>query len=164
MPVIQHETWGEMEIWIAGRYAEIYTYGEIGQPGDVTFTTTIPKFSMRYSPTEWVAIRASLTEGFVTPGLYALFGEPGQYGGQRASGTSSQATIGDYICDELPELVVTEECTQAGQNAVATNVLYFWWPKQRPRCRILGSLERGRFIQFTRWRHGYRRRLHECGI
>ena len=128
LPVIQHETWGEMEIWVASRYAEIHTYGEIGQPGEVTFTTTIPKFSLRYSPTEWVAVRASLTEGFVTPGLYALFGEPGQYGGQRASGTSSQANVGDYICDELPELTETEECTSSGQSAFATNVLTFGGP------------------------------------
>ena len=50
----------------------------IVQPGNVTFTTTIPKVAMRYSPTDLLAVRASMTEGFVTPGLYELFGEPGQ--------------------------------------------------------------------------------------
>lgn len=128
LPLIQDDFWGDMEVQIAGRYAEIYTYGIIGQPGSVEFTTVIPKLAIRYAPVEWVSLRASLTEGFVTPGLYALFGEPGQYGGQRTQGTSSQATVGDYLCDNLPELVVSEDCYLAGTGTNAQNVETYGGP------------------------------------
>ena len=122
LPLIQHETWGEMELQIAMRYAEIFTYGKIGQPGSVRFDTTIPKVALRYSPFEWLAFRTSLTEGFVTPGLYALFGEPGQYGGQRTRPTRSGQSVSDYLCDEMPELAATSDCDSAGFGAVKNNV------------------------------------------
>lgn len=126
LPLIQHEFWGEMELQVALRYAEIYTFGKIGQPGSVRFNTTIPKVALRYSPVDWLSFRASLTEGFVTPGLYALFGEPGQYGGQRTGGStggSQLQSVGDYVCDELPELVSSEDCFQAGTGANAQQVI-----------------------------------------
>lgn len=125
LPLIESPRWGEMELQVALRYAEIYTYGTIGQPGSVRFNTTIPKVAIRYSPVDWLAFRASLTEGFVTPGLYALFGEPGQYGGQRTGGStggSQLQTVGDYVCDELPELVNSEDCYAAGTGANAQRV------------------------------------------
>ena len=135
LPLIRDDVLGDMEVQIAGRYAEIETYGVIGQPGEVTFTTTIPKVAMRYSPTDWFAIRASATEGFVTPGLYALFGEPGQYGGQRAIGTPAPATVGDYLCRNFPELASagvedggTATCFFTGQGTVAQNVNTFAGP------------------------------------
>ena len=133
LPLIQDDVFGDMELQIAGRYAEIFTFGVIGQPGEVTFTTTIPKIAMRYSPTDWLAIRASLTEGFVTPGLYALFGEPGQYGGQRAIGTPAPATVSDYLCANFPELSALGEvpaCFFNGQGTVAQNVNTFAGPNQ----------------------------------
>ncbi|MYD44386.1 MAG: TonB-dependent receptor plug domain-containing protein [Gammaproteobacteria bacterium] len=130
LPLIQDDVLGDMEVQIAGRYAEIYTYGVIGQPGSVTFTTTIPKVAMRYSPTDWLAVRASLTEGFVTPGLYALFGEPGQYGGQRAIGTPAPATVGDYLCYNFPELGTGDDptCQLEGMSVTAPNVNTFAGP------------------------------------
>ena len=130
LPLIQDDLLGDMEVQIAGRYAEIFTYGVIGQPGEVTFTTTIPKIAMRYSPTDWLAIRASATEGFVTPGLYALFGEPGQYGGQRAIGTPAPQTVGDYLCYNFPELASGDDpaCLLEGMSVVAPNVNAFAGP------------------------------------
>ena len=100
LPLIQSPRWGEMDLQIAARYAEIETRGIIGQRGSVTFDTVIPKVAMRYAPTEWIALRASLTEGYVTPGLFSLFGEPNT--------TTSTTTVRDYICDGLPELVHCE--------------------------------------------------------
>ena len=135
LPLIRDDVFGDMEVQIAARYAEINTYGVIGQPGEVTFTTTIPKVAMRYSPNDWFAIRASITEGFVTPGLYALFGEPGQYGGQRSIGTPAPATIGDYLCTNFPELAAagieeggTATCHFTGQGTVAQGVNTFAGP------------------------------------
>lgn len=98
LPLIDHPVWGDMELQIAGRYAEIETRGIIGQIGSSTFDTVIPKLALRYSPTDWFAFRTSLTEGYVTPGLYALFGEP-QTTGESIGG------VRDYLCDEIPELV-----------------------------------------------------------
>ena len=130
LPLIQDDLLGDMEVQIAGRYAEIYTYGVIGQPGNVTFTTTIPKIAMRYSPVDWLAIRASMTEGFVTPGLYALFGEPGQYGGQRAIGTPAPASVADYLCNNFPELSAGDApaCEFTGTGSTATGVNTFAGP------------------------------------
>lgn len=139
LPLIKDDFLGDMELQIAARRAEINTYGIIGQPGEVTFTTTIPKFAMRYSPTDWLAFRASKTEGFVTPGLFALFGEPGQYGGQRAIGTPAPASVSDYICNNFPELSasdmdaaepVTPTCHFTGQGTVAQNVNTFAGPNE----------------------------------
>ncbi len=96
LPLIQHPRWGEMDLQIAARYADIETRGIIGQRGSVSFDTVIPKLAMRYAPTDWLALRASLTEGYVTPGLFSLFGEPNT--------TTSTTTVRDYLCDGLPEL------------------------------------------------------------
>ena len=130
LPLIQDDLLGDMELQIAGRYAEIFTYGVIGQPGEVTFTTTIPKVAMRYSPTDWLAIRGSITEGFVTPGLYALFGEPGQYGGQRTIGTPAPGDVNDYLCANFPELTTGSNpaCFFTGQGTTAQNVNTFSGP------------------------------------
>lgn len=102
LPLLDHETFGVAELQIAARYAEITTTGKIGQQGKATFDTTIPKVAFRYSPNDWISFRGSLTEGFVTPGLYALFGEPDT--------SSSKGSVADYICDNLPEI---DDCANA---------------------------------------------------
>ncbi len=96
LPLLEHETWGSMELQLASRYAEIETRGIVGQTGSVKFSTTIPKIALRYAPTQWLSLRTSKTEGFVTPGLFAMFGESGQYG--------NVEEVSDYICDFLPEI------------------------------------------------------------
>ena len=103
IPVLEHEKWGSAEIQLAVRYAEIETRGKIGQFGKANFEATIPKLAFRYSPNDWLSIRGSLTEGFVTPGLFTLFGESGTFGGNVGS-------VGDYVCDYLPEI---EDCAAA---------------------------------------------------
>ena len=102
LPLIQHETWGEMEMQLAVRYTEIEAEGIYGQPGQVKFTTTIPKLAVRYAPVDWLALRGSVTQGFVTPGLYALFGD---------AEISTLVTIRDYVCDYLPDI---QDCIDAG--------------------------------------------------
>ena len=102
LPLISHETWGEMEAQVAVRYSEITAQGIYGQPGSSKFTTTIPKLAVRYAPTDYLAMRGSITQGFVTPGLYALFGD---------AGIETVGTVRDYVCDYLPDI---QDCIDAG--------------------------------------------------
>lgn len=103
LPLLEHEKWGQMELQLAARYSEIETVGIIGQTGVAKFDTTIPKVALRYAPTDWLAFRASMTEGFVTPGLYAMFGTPLQYSGPGTQGGGIRP-VQDYLCDEMPDL------------------------------------------------------------
>ena len=102
IPIMQSDTFGEMEAQIALRYTEITAEGIIGQPGTAKFDTTIPKLAIRYAPTDWLAIRGSITEGFVTPGLFSLFGE---------ESLTTTATVRDYICDLAADI---QDCIDAG--------------------------------------------------
>ena len=102
LPLVSHETWGEMEAQMAVRYSEITAEGIYGQPGSSKFTTTIPKLAVRYAPTDYLALRGSVTQGFVTPGLYALFGD---------AGIETVGTVRDYVCDYLPDI---QDCIDAG--------------------------------------------------
>ena len=117
LPLIQSPTFGEMEVQLAARYAEIESRGLIGQQGSAKFDTTIPKVAVRYQPLDWLALRGSYTKGFVTPGLYALFGEP--------QTTTQRGTVSDYLCNTLPEL---DDCGgqtrgQAGFTGAIPNVI-----------------------------------------
>ncbi|MCY4012893.1 MAG: TonB-dependent receptor [Gammaproteobacteria bacterium] len=93
---ISHPKWGQMEVQIAARYAEfdtkafLYAHGNSAQ-----YDTVIPKLAMRYQPTSWLAVRGSLTEGFVLPSSSSLF-QPGN--------ARNRADLSDYICNNLPEL------------------------------------------------------------
>ena len=102
LPLLQHERFGEMEMQLAVRYTEIEAKGIYGQPGQVKFTTTIPKLAVRYAPVDWLALRGSVTQGFVTPGLYALFGD---------AEITSLAGVRDYVCDYLPDI---RDCIDSG--------------------------------------------------
>ena len=102
LPLLQHERFGEMEMQLAVRYTEIEAQGIYGQPGQVKFTTTIPKLAVRYAPVDWLALRGSVTQGFVTPGLYALFGD---------AEITSLAGVRDYVCDYLPDI---QDCIDSG--------------------------------------------------
>ena len=102
LPLLQHERLGEMEMQLAVRYTEIEAQGIYGQPGQVKFTTTIPKLAVRYAPVDWLALRGSVTQGFVTPGLYALFGD---------AEITSLAGVRDYVCDYLPDI---QDCIDSG--------------------------------------------------
>ena len=102
LPLLQHERFGEMEMQAAVRYTEIEAQGIYGQPGQVKFTTTIPKLAVRYAPVDWLALRGSITQGFVTPGLYALFGD---------AEITSLAGVRDYVCDYLPDI---RDCIDSG--------------------------------------------------
>ena len=98
--------WGEMEVLAAVRYADFESRGFLSARGaSADFSTTIPKLAVRYQPVEWLALRASLTEGFVLPSTYALF----QVGEARVRGT-----IGDYVCDQMPELNACSRATDGG--------------------------------------------------
>ena len=102
LPLLQHERFGEAEMQLAVRYTEIEAQGIYGQPGQVKFTTTIPKLAVRYAPVDWLALRGSVTQGFVTPGLYALFGD---------AEITSLAGVRDYVCDYLPDI---RDCIDSG--------------------------------------------------
>lgn len=119
LPLLEHERWGSMELQLAARYAEVETRGIVGQEGLAVFDTLIPKVAFSYAPTDWLSVRASMTEGFVTPGLYALFGTPGQYDASTGRGSRSAQTVSDYICNGLPEL---EDCADASQGGGVPNV------------------------------------------
>ena len=93
---LSHPTFGTMEIQAAARYAEFETKGLLYAHGaSNTYDTVIPKFALRYQPTSWLAVRGSLTQGFVLPSSSSLF----QPGNSRARGDFS-----DYICNNMPEL------------------------------------------------------------
>lgn len=94
VPLMSSPRFGQMEMQLAARYTEIESRGVFGQPGTAKFDTVIPKVAIRYSPNDWLAIRASMTEGFVTPGLYALFGE---------SSIRNFGNVRDYTCDVIPD-------------------------------------------------------------
>jgi len=117
LPLLENnDTWGDAELQLALRYAEIETIGKLGQQGKTKFDTTIPKIAFRWAPRNWLAVRASVTEGFVTPGLFALFGEP----------TTSTATqsVTDYVCNALADL---QDCLGTvgglGTNGSVQNVI-----------------------------------------
>lgn len=119
LPLLNHATWGEMELQLAARYAEVETRGIAGQEGSAVFDTLIPKIAFSWAPTEWLSVRSSMTEGFVTPGLYALFGTPGQFDASTGTGSRNAGTVNDYICDGLPEL---EDCAGANQGGGVPDV------------------------------------------
>jgi outer membrane receptor protein involved in Fe transport len=126
LPLLEHERFGSAELQIAARYAEIETRGKIGVFGESKFDTTIPKIALRYQPTDWLAFRGSMTEGFVTPGLYAMFGTAGQYSGPATNG-GGRGTVSDYICDYLPEI---GDCVAAGTGGGVPNVFRGSAPNQ----------------------------------
>ena len=94
LPLLNSPRFGELEVQLAARYTEIESRGIFGQAGIAKFDTTIPKVAIRYQPIDWLALRASLTEGFVTPGLYSLFGD---------TSIRSFQSVRDYTCDIVPD-------------------------------------------------------------
>ncbi len=112
-PLISHPRWGEMEVQTALRYAEFTGRGSLAATGEVAnFDVTIPKFAMSYTPTRNLSWRFSRTEGFVLPGMFQLFNvTDGEY--------SSQETVRDYICDNLPELPM---CSGVGPGGAVPDV------------------------------------------
>ena len=94
---LDHPRWGQMEIQAAVRYTEYDIKASFASAGQsANFDVTIPKLAIRYQPTEFLAIRGSVTEGFVPPGSYQLFAS--------APGNVTIGTQSDYICDAMPEL------------------------------------------------------------
>ena len=68
---ISSDFWGRDEVQVAARYTEFdinASFASVGQSAG--FDVTIPKLAIRYQPTDWLALRGSLTEGFVPPGSY----------------------------------------------------------------------------------------------
>ena len=105
LPLLSSERFGELEMQLAARYTEIEAKGVFGQAGKADFDTVIPKVAIRYSPTDWLAIRGSLTEGFVTPGLYSLFGD---------TSVRQFQSVRDYTCDVVPDAA---HCLAIGASA-----------------------------------------------
>lgn len=98
---ISSEVLGQMEVQAAVRYTEFdinASFASVGQSAG--FDVTIPKLAIRYQPTDWLAVRGSITEGFVPPGSYQLFAS--------APGDVVFSTQSDYICDAMPELAQCE--------------------------------------------------------
>ena len=98
---ISSELLGQMEVQAALRYTEFdinASFASIGQSAG--FEVTIPKLAIRYQPTDWLAVRGSITEGFVPPGSYQLFAS--------APGDVVFGTQADYICNAMPELAQCE--------------------------------------------------------
>jgi outer membrane receptor protein involved in Fe transport len=114
LPLLESDTWGSMELQLAMRFADIETVGKVGQRGSSKFDAEIPKIAFRWAPRDWVAIRASQTEGFVTPGLFALFGEP-------TTSTLRQG-VQDYLCNAIADIQDCIEATGAGQASVSGTI------------------------------------------
>ena len=93
---LAHPKFGTMEVQAAARYAEFETVAGIYAHGaSAKYDTVIPKLAVRYQPTSWLAVRGSMTEGFVLPSSASLF-QPGS--------ARNRASLGDYICNNMPEL------------------------------------------------------------
>ena len=102
LPLISHDRFGTMELQLAARYAEFEARGGFSTAGQrSTFDTVIPKVAFRYQPLDWFAIRGSMTEGFVLPGMAQLFNTALA---QSGSYSNSRQDLTDYICDQMPEL------------------------------------------------------------
>ena len=104
---ISSEVWGQMEVQAAVRYTEFdidASFASVGQTAG--FDVTIPKLAVRYQPNDWLAVRGSITEGFVPPGSYQLFAS--------APGDVLYSTQSDYICDAMPELAQCANALQGG--------------------------------------------------
>ena len=106
---LSHPKWGQIEVQAAARYAEFETKGNLYAHGATAkYDTVIPKLALRYQPISWLALRGSLTEGFVLPSSSSLF-QPGN--------ARSRASLSDYICNNLPEL---EACRGTLSNTSGT--------------------------------------------
>ena len=104
---ISSERFGQMEVQAAVRYTEFdinASFASIGQSAG--FDVTIPKLAIRYQPNDWLAIRGSITEGFVPPGSYQLF--------DSAAGDVVFGTQADYLCDAMPELALCADSVGQG--------------------------------------------------
>jgi len=110
---LDSDRWGTMEIQAAIRYSDYEISANVANAGQsAEFDVTIPKLAIRYAPTEWLAFRGSVTEGFVPPGSFQLFAS--------AAGNVLIGTQADYICDVMPELA---QCANAvGQGGGITGV------------------------------------------
>ena len=93
------QSWGEMEVQVAVRYAEFIGTASFAAEGqESNFDVVIPKVAIRWQPFnfEWLAFRASLTEGFVLPGMFQLFNS--------ADYRDENASVRDYLCNLMPDL------------------------------------------------------------
>ena len=110
---LSHPKFGTMEVQAAARYAEFETSAGLYAHGaKAEYDTVIPKLAVRYQPMSWVALRGSLTQGFVLPSSASLF-QPGS--------ARNRADLSDYICNNLPELdacLTTLETTNGTVRAV----------------------------------------------
>ena len=116
IPVLDHDLFGQMEVQIAARYAEMEARGGLSTLGQkAEYDTVIPKLAVRYQPFDFMAIRGSLTEGFVLPGPAQLFA-------QSLATSSGDAVndLSDYLCDLMPEL---EACASTGTGGLTRSVL-----------------------------------------
>ena len=96
---ISSDRFGQMEVQAALRYTEFDINASFASAGQSAgFEVTTPKLAIRYSPVDWLALRGSITEGFVPPGSYQLFAS--------APGDVVYSTQSDYICDAMPELAM----------------------------------------------------------
>lgn len=111
---LNHPRWGEMELQTAVRYAVFEGHGSIFALGEAAkFNTTIPKIALSYTPTNWMSIRASRTEGFVLPGMFQLFNTTdGEF--------RDLQTVSDYVCDLMPDV---PSCSGAGPGGAIQNVV-----------------------------------------
>jgi outer membrane receptor protein involved in Fe transport len=116
IPLLDSDRFGQIEAQVAARYAEMEVRNVLGG-GTADFDTVIPKVAIRYQPVDWLALRASLTEGFVLPGPVQLFNQAIAQGG---SYTNSVQDLGDYLCDQMPEL---SACASAGTGGLINGVL-----------------------------------------
>ena len=96
---ISSDRFGQMEVQAAVRFTEFDINASFASAGQSAgFEVTTPKLAIRYSPVDWLALRGSITEGFVPPGSYQLFAS--------APGDVVYSTQSDYICDAMPELAM----------------------------------------------------------
>ena len=102
------ESWGELEVQAAVRYAEFIGTASFARAGaESRFDVTIPKLAMRWQPfnLEWLALRASRTEGFVLPGMFQLFNS--------ADYRDTNGSVVDYLCNLAPDLAHCVEANPA---------------------------------------------------
>jgi outer membrane receptor protein involved in Fe transport len=112
IPLLRDSKVGSLEVQAAGRYTVVTTKNLEGPFAQSEFDAWIPKFAARYQPPiENISIRGSITRGFVVPAMFTLFGtQPG----------TDSSTVGDYLCDAVPEAGACITAAGGAQTGVLT--------------------------------------------
>ncbi len=75
LPVLDHAKIGYVELQLAGRHTDVEYEASIGNTSvKPSFSRFVPKYAVLYQPNDWMSLRASYSEGFVTPNQNQVVG------------------------------------------------------------------------------------------